>query len=104
MHKLGDTATTEEKEEKCRRIKEKIRSIVAAERGAAREINSGSRLGNVLRQANRDDRSALGGARKGVQRNASPKRVSSRFEQNGFNRQQRNQTSRRGVEITWQKE
>ena len=65
MHKLGDTATTEEEEEKFRRIKEKIRSIVAAERGAAREINSGSRLGNVLRQANRDDRSALGALAKG---------------------------------------
>lgn len=65
MHKLGDTVTTEEEEEKFRRIKEKIRSIVAAERGAAREINSGSRLGNVLRQANRDDRSALWALAKG---------------------------------------
>ena len=32
MHKLGDTVTTEEEEEKFRRIKEKIRSILTARR------------------------------------------------------------------------
>ncbi len=32
MHKLGDTVTTEEEEEKFRRINEKIRSILTARR------------------------------------------------------------------------
>lgn len=32
MHKLGDIVTTEEEEEKFRRIKEKIRSILTARR------------------------------------------------------------------------